>query len=166
MLRSESGTAYFSPDRVYRYWLIRDWSAEERRCMWIGLNPSTADEHRLDPTLRRIYDFSKLWGYTGFVMTNLFAFRATIPRVMKLNPEPIGPDNDTHLLEIAEGVDRIMCVWGTDGVHRNRSQEVVAMLTKAGHGSKLHALRITKGGEPGHPLYIRKSAGPLPYLAR
>lgn len=166
MSRVEAGTAYFSPDRAHRYWLIRDWKPGERRCMWIGLNPSTADENRLDPTLRRIYDYSETWGYTGFVMTNLFAFRATIPRVMLLNPEPVGPDNDRHILEIADEVDKIMCVWGTDGVHRNRSQEVVDMLTDAGHFSKLHALAMTKGGEPGHPLYLRKNALPFPYPPR
>ena len=50
------------------------------RCiMWIGLNPSTADEQQLDPTLRRIRGFSQTWGFTAFVITNLFAYRAMRP---------------------------------------------------------------------------------------
>ena len=166
MPRVESGPALLSPDRQYRYWLVRDWKPGERRIMWIGLNPSTADENQLDPTLRRIYDYSELWGYDGFVMTNLFAFRATVPRVMLLHPEPVGPDNDEHILRIADEVDKIMCVWGVDGVHRNRSQEVVDLLNEHGHFSKLHALKLTKNGEPGHPLYLKKNANAFLYPSR
>lgn len=166
MARCESGPALLSPDRQYRYWLLRDWKPGERRIAWIGLNPSTADEQRLDPTLRRIYDFSELWGYDGFIMLNLFAFRATVPRVMLLHPEPVGQDNDSHILRVAGEVDKIMCAWGVDGVHRNRSQEVVKMLTDAGHGTKLHAVKINRDGQPGHPLYVRKSISPFRYPPR
>ncbi len=163
-MRTEAGPALISRDLNYRYWLTRHWGPGERRVMWIGLNPSTADTQRLDPTLRRIYDYSQAWGYDGFVMTNLFAFRATIPRVMLLHPEPVGPENDHHLLEIADEVDKIICAWGAHGVHRNRSQEVVDMLTDAGHASKLHALKINKkASTPGHPLYVLGNTRPVPY---
>ena len=45
----------FSPDRRYRYALWRHWGATEvpRYLMVVGLNPSTADETKDDPTIRR-----------------------------------------------------------------------------------------------------------------
>jgi hypothetical protein len=47
--------AEFSPCGDYRYSLWRMWSEEENapRVMFIGLNPSTADATRNDPTIRR-----------------------------------------------------------------------------------------------------------------
>ncbi len=73
-----------------------------RRIMWIGLNPSTADEQQLDPTLRRIRGFSQAWGFTAFVMTNVFAFRATVPADMKAQADPVGQDNDYWLGSMAK----------------------------------------------------------------
>lgn len=73
--------AEFSPDRRYRYILTRRWSpAPMLGC--IGLNPSTADELQDDPTVRRWMGFARRDGFGGIVVGNLFAFRATNPRVM------------------------------------------------------------------------------------
>lgn len=49
--------------------------------MFIGLNPSTADETQDDPTVRRCIRYAQSWGYGALYMTNIFAFRATDPRV-------------------------------------------------------------------------------------
>src|SRR4051794_1235729 len=94
----ETGPAVLSDDRVYRYSLSRTWSPTKGAVTFIGLNPSTADENELDPTLRRIVGFAHAWGYGTFHMANLFAFRATDPVAMRAAPEPVGPDNDEHLL--------------------------------------------------------------------
>ena len=75
-------SAEFSPDKVYRYELWRIWDEALPVCMFIGLNPSTADETVDDPTIRRCINFAKEWGYGQLVMTNLFAFRATKPAEM------------------------------------------------------------------------------------
>jgi len=50
--------------------------------MFIGLNPSTADETSDDPTLTRCINYAKYWGFGGVCMANLFAFRATKPSAM------------------------------------------------------------------------------------
>ena len=85
----------FSPCRRWRYTLWRDWmddvlELEERAgnnsakyAMFIGLNPSTADETRDDPTVRRCVGFAKSWGYGALCMTNIFAWRDTDPAGMK-----------------------------------------------------------------------------------
>lgn len=162
MTAIEAGPVGFSEDRRYRYWLTRDWGLGQR-VMWIGLNPSTADERHLDPTLRRILRYSSEWGYAGFVMTNLFAYRATKPGDMKAQEDPVGPDNDQHLVRVAAEVGLVVCAWGTHGVHMDRSRAVVDLLTNAGHSSKLRCLVVVGNGEPGHPLYLPLTASPIPY---
>jgi len=61
------GSAIFSPCREYRYSLWRKWGGlfapdYKGYVMFIGLNPSTADENRDDPTIRRCIAFTKAWG--------------------------------------------------------------------------------------------------------
>lgn len=124
----------FSPCRNYRYRLIHEWSdmfTTPRAIMWIGLNPSTADEEKLDPTLKRIRGFSRAWGYDRFIMTNAFAYRATKPPDMLKQKDPIGPENDRILLECAAMVDKIIVVWGNDGSRFGRDKQVVDLLKKS-----------------------------------
>ncbi|WP_368188730.1 DUF1643 domain-containing protein [Aeromonas sp. R7-3] len=83
--------AVFSPCRTYRYALSRVWATDKPYALFIGLNPSTADETLDDPTIRRCIDFAKRRGYGGLVMANLFAYRATDPEVMKRAAEPRHP---------------------------------------------------------------------------
>jgi hypothetical protein len=120
----------FSACRRYRYSLehVFEPILPLRRVMWIGLNPSTADEQDLDPTLRRIRAFSAAWGFTAFVMTNIFAFRATDPRDMKLAEDPIGPENDATLYRMSQACDAIVACWGAHGAFNARGIQVRTML--------------------------------------
>jgi len=127
--------------------------------MFIGLNPSTADESKDDPTIRRCMNYAKDWGYTALVMANLFAFRSTDPRRMLLCEDPVGPSNNDYLLGFAEGARLIVAAWGTGGDHLGRARSVKTMLPP------MHVLRLTKGGHPGHPLYLPKSLRPQPWAA-
>ncbi len=76
--------AELSKCRAYRYALWRTWDESKPFAMFVGLNPSTADELEDDPTIRRCINFSKLWGYGGLCMVNLFAYRATDPTALFL----------------------------------------------------------------------------------
>lgn len=123
----------------------------------VGLNPSTADETKDDNTVRRCLDYARQWGFGGLCMTNLFGFRSTDPAIMIAEPEPVGPDNDRWLVQVAEQASMILCAWGTDGRHLGRSKAVLQLLREF----PLHCLTITQDGEPGHPLYLRKDLKPL-----
>lgn len=147
----------FSPDRVYRYTLWREWIGGEGFAMFVGLNPSTADETQDDPTIRRCISFSKAWGYSGMCMTNLFAFRATNPKDMMLASDPIGPDNDYYLQALAAHAGVIVAAWGVGGTHKFRDISVRKMLRD------MHFLALTKDGHPRHPLYLRKTLTPIPW---
>lgn len=85
-------TCTFSPCRTYRYSLVHEWDRDLPRVAFIMLNPSTADENALDPTLRRCLGFARSWGYGSFEIGNVFAFRATDPKAMKAAADPFGPE--------------------------------------------------------------------------
>ena len=70
--------AILSEDRKYRYILSRTWDETKPTVLFIGLNPSTADEKTDDPTIRKCINYAKCWGYGKILMANLFAFRNTI----------------------------------------------------------------------------------------
>lgn len=156
----------FSPDRLHRYYLVHEWDELFERSplvCWIGLNPSTADESDLDPTLRRIRGFSTREGYNRFCMLNLFAFRSTDPRGMLAHQDPVGPENDRWILHWASQAKVVVAAWGNHGGHLGRSAAVLALLRAAGVNPV--SLGQNQNGEPEHPLYV-SSERPLAPLAR
>ena len=143
-------TAQFSSDRKYRYALWRIWNNEKPYVLFIGLNPSTADETEDDPTIRRCIQFAKDWEYGGICMVNLFAFRATDPKVIKNSIDPIGSENDMWLINLSQEAGFTIAAWGTNGSYQNRDKEVMELLPH------IWCLGTTKNGFPKHPLYLRK----------
>lgn len=152
-------SAVFSPCRTWRYLLSRIWDMTRLPAMFIGLNPSTADEINNDNTVTRCLGYARDWGYGGLVMANIFAVRTKDPKIMKAQADPIGPENNSHLAHAARSAGLIIAAWGNDGAYRGRSREVVRMLREA--RVELHCLRLTKQGEPGHPLYLPKNMQPI-----
>lgn len=148
--------AALSKCRKYRFALWRTWDESKPYAMFIGLNPSTADETEDDPTIRRCINFAKSWGYGGLCMTNLFAYRATEPSEMLGAEEPIGAENDPWLVEISKNAGVVVAAWGNHGGHLGRSRDVVQLIPD------LHYLKLNATGEPGHPLYLKKTLKPVP----
>ncbi|MFI5336569.1 MAG: DUF1643 domain-containing protein [Opitutales bacterium] len=142
----------FSPDRRHRYSLVHRWNPlfGDRLILWIGLNPSTADEQQLDPTLTRIRTFSQREGFDGFWMANLFGLRTPYPEEMMAAPDPVGPGNDAALLAAAARCERIVAAWGAGGFFQERADAVVRLLARY----ELWCLGTTQGGHPRHPLYV------------
>lgn len=161
-MRVEHGPAAFDPTRRYRYTLKRIWAAERRNVAWIGLNPSTADERQLDPTLRRVLGYSQAWGYGSFTMLNLFAYRATDPMQMRRAFDPIGPDNNDHIVHEIHVASAVIACWGSHGDFLSRGAEVKEMIQR--EGIPLYYLSLTKAGNPGHPLYLRKDLLPVEWV--
>jgi hypothetical protein len=158
----------FSPCRTWRYTLARDvWFPNLGRSVVkylnvIGLNPSTADENRDDPTVRRCLRLARDLGYDGCLITNLFAYRSTDPRGLLHAPaDPIGPENDGYLLRAAQGAGLVICAWGVHGGYLHRGRDLLRLLREAHR--ELHCLGLTQGGQPRHPLYLPSRVRPQPY---
>ena len=150
-------SATFSPCNNYRYTLSRCWDKDKPYAMFIGLNPSTADEENDDPTIRRCINYAKDWGYGGLYMLNLFAYRATAPSDMMAAKSPVREDNDKWLLKISKEAGIIIAAWGNDGSFKGRSEEIKKLITG------LKCLKVNKSGEPAHPLYQPKKAVPIAF---
>jgi len=152
MLKSN---AIFSKDRIYRYSLIRIWDSSKPLLHISGLNPSTADETEDDPTIRREIQFAVELGYGGLCKTNAFAFRATQPRVMKRQANPVGAENDRYILEASKKSGMSIAAWGIHGNHHGRDQEMYRLHID------WYCFGFTKGGHPRHPLYLPKTIRPI-----
>jgi hypothetical protein len=139
--------------------LQREPGGDDKRIMWIGLNPSTANEQQLDPTLRRVRAFSHAWGFNSFVMTNLFAYRATLPRDMLLQANPIGEDNNALLRQMAGRCEMVIACWGTHGSHLARDVSVRKLIP-----TPLFCLGRNADLSPRHPLYVLGTQKPVAYL--
>lgn len=145
-------TAVYSPCERYRYLLTRTWDAAGPKALFVMLNPSTATEFQNDPTVERCERRARALGFGAFRVTNIFAFRATDPRVMRAEPDPIGPDNDATIRALAQTADQIICAWGTHGAHLQRGAQVATLL-RATQKDLFH-LGLSQAGHPKHPLYI------------
>jgi hypothetical protein len=157
--------AQLSPDRVYRYLLWRA-TGTGPTVLFVGLNPSTADEQADDPAIRRCVGFAVREGYGMLEMANLYALRATDPRALRWHRDPVGPDNDAHLLARATAAAAVILAWGAVGrEHAARVARVMELLRSVERqvGRPLLCLGTTKAGAPRHPLYLRADCPLVPY---
>ena len=160
----------FSPCRQYRFTLLHDAQQITAKTLcWIGLNPSTADEQQLDPTLRRIKAYTEREGFSSFVMLNVYPFRATDPKVMKahhasldhLTAERIAFENASHIRAAirASGHKQFVCAWG---VHAPRIPPELFSILVSDEFTPL-CLGTTTEGHPRHPLYLSAAEPLVPY---
>lgn len=153
--------AVYSDCMAYRYTLTRVWQAHLPRVAFVMLNPSTATEVQNDPTVERCERRARALGFGGFGVANIFAFRATDPKVMRAAADPVGPGNDAAIVDLAHWAGRVVCAWGAHGVHLDRGPAVEALLRAT--GLPLLHLGLTQAGAPKHPLYIGYDRQPEPW---
>ncbi len=151
-------SAIFSTCRTFRYTLSRSWNKKASMVLFIGLNPSRADETIDDPTIRRCIKFAKGWGFGGFYIANLFAFCSYDPKVLLKVKDPIGPKNDTILQNLILKSEDIVLIWGNNGNYLKRNEKVLKLIKNP------LCLKINKNGSPTHPLYLKSGLKPIPYI--
>lgn len=157
-VRSE---AMFSACGRYRYSLARNWGGAPR-LGFVMLNPSTADERANDPTVARCQRRAREAGAGGLIVVNLFAWRATDPRALAKADDPVGPANDTAIIDCLAGTGHVICAWGNLGAWRGRAAAVGWALRATGH--ELWHLGLTQQGEPRHPLYVGAAMMPKAWM--
>jgi hypothetical protein len=148
--------AVLSSDGAYRYVLTRTWAQSGRKIAFVCLNPSTADAHVDDPTVRKCMRLAAKWGGGCLSIVNLFAFRSTDPSRLRLVDDPIGPDNDDWLSHTIGSSDVVVAAWGCHGTLRGRNEAVLERFR-----GRFQALRLTRDGHPSHPLYLPEHLVPV-----
>jgi hypothetical protein len=157
-------TAVLSDCKQYRYFLIRTWDDNLPRVLFIMLNPSTADAIEDDNTIRRCKGYAKDWGYGGFYVINLFAFRSKTPADLLKVANPIGSENETWFRRSSAMASLIVCAWGNSKIV-SKLQKNFPQYKLLSHlfQKPLHYLELSKDGTPKHPLYLSKELKPNPY---
>lgn len=144
-------SAVISECGLFRYMLLRQWDNTLPVALVIMLNPSRADAMQDDHTIRKLYGFAKRLGWGGFVVVNLYAYRATSPRDMLAQLDPIGPRNDEYLKFYLRLARTVVCAWGVNATAA-RAAHVRSMILDAGRTPQ--ALKVTASGIPCHPLML------------
>jgi hypothetical protein len=144
--------------------------------LFCGLNPSTADDLKNDPTCTREVNWARAWGFDGFVKVNWGSYRSTSPLVLK----GLGPDtatgglfNDIALIHYARQAALVVVCWGVHGALWQHGRKVVrALQTWDVQPYAFHFYRAGKryaevaNGEPRHTLYLPNSARLHAYQTR
>lgn len=153
--------AILSECEIYRYRLSRRWG-DGPACLFIMLNPSTADALQDDPTIRRCIGFAMREGCGALEVVNLMAFRTADPADLPDDPEiASGPDNLDHIRAALQAADGpVIAAWGAHP-KAEAGRELVCRILAQMNRSAYH-LKRTKSGAPGHPLYISKYAPLIP----
>jgi len=155
-------SAVISPCEKYRYVLKRHIPCVLRwvhPCLFVMLNPSTADANLNDPTITKCIGFATRWYCTELTVVNCFAWRATDPKELKGKRGTVpahchGPDNTTHVREQLEAhkYGLIVAAWGAKK-EANRSP-IPNMLRELPIGT-VKCLVKNDDGSPKHPLYVK-----------
>lgn len=153
---SQDSGALFSDCGKYRFVLWRTWDDNKPKIMFIGLNPSTANEETDDPTIRRVKNFSHSWGFGGLYMLNLFTFVSSNPEDLKICSKPDFLA-DWYLKVYQDQVEKIIFAWGSFPEASQRAERVIQMFPQG------YALVINKDGSPRHPLYVKGDVKPQLY---
>ena len=147
----------------YRNWLRRSW-APGPTCVFIMLNPSTADGTKDDPTCRRCIHFAVRECCGSLLIVNLYAWRSSSPADLFKLPydEAVGdPSAWAMELQAEERLGPVIAAWGGDRRAERRARIVALELSVL--DVPLLCLGTTKAGAPKHPLYLGGFTPLVPY---
>jgi hypothetical protein len=159
------GSAVFSECGYYRYRLERHALSGCGAVAWIMVNPSKADAHADDHTIRKVRGFSERLGAGLFIVGNKFAYKATDIKDLVGVADPRGPENDSHLESIMQAAPIVIAAWGPLGKLpaplRRRWRTVAAMADRL--GVQLMCLGTANDGQPLHPLTLSYQRPLIPW---
>ena len=143
-------------DEYARFALVQE---GKRTLFVIGLNPSTADAQKPDPTMQSVLRIAAYNGFDGFIMLNLYPFRAAQPYNLPKEFDPKLHEENlkiiSELLKDRESID----VWLAFGANITKREylkhcfeDIVKVMTP--YNPKWYYINnLTKDGYPPHPLY-------------
>jgi hypothetical protein len=152
--------AVISKDGLYRYLLWRQLTPDvHHRCIFVMLNPSTADALIDDATIRKCVGFAGRWGFGAVDVCNLFALRSRDSKALLTAKDPEGIDNDAFVADAIRKASRVVWAWGQ---HSSGVQKLVQvrLATEGGFGHlvprpcQAGTLGRCLNGAPKHPLML------------
>ena len=150
-------SAWLSECNKYRYTLNRTWKDDGVLYAYFGINPSTADANIDDATVKKWIGFSERNGGKGFVVGNVFAYRATNVKELADVYDPVGGvGNYTHIKNIIARADVLVPCWGnTKKVPKRLRGEIESLKDMILDSNKpVKVFGWTKSNDPKHPLML------------
>lgn len=122
-----------------------------------GINPSTATNEKSDPTITKVTQYTKIFGYDSFIMINVYPERSTEPgNLSKEFDKSLHNKNITKislLLQELKKRDLLVC-WGNNIKMRpfllNCSKELLQGI-KSNISGIYQLGELTDRGHPKHP---------------
>jgi len=150
-------SAWLSECQKYRYTLARTWRKKGLLFAYFGINPSTADANIDDATVKKWIGFTERNGGRGFIVGNVFSYRATnVKELAKCHNPTGGMANASHILTIIKKADVLVPCWGNASkvpAHlRHNISDLMSLLIESGKPIKIFGK--TKSGDPRHPLML------------
>ncbi len=123
---------------------------------FFGVNPSTADAEAEDATTRRWIHFARVNGASRYIAGNVFAYRSTDIKKLRVVRDPVGPDNRNQLAIIMAEADILVPCWGArekvvKSMHYYFDRTLDLMFAS---GKPVKVFGFTKNGDPLHPLML------------
>lgn len=165
-----SDSAVVSHCGRYRYRLDRSLAPGRSVCVFVMLNPSTADARTDDPTILCCMGFAGIWQFSNLAVFNLMAYRATNPAELSSVFDPEGPENDQHLRTALINLRRddhpfkLVCAWGANKAADGPDRRFMRMAAEL--DVPAWCLGTTKDGFPRHPLYVARRTELVRYYGR
>lgn len=154
--QDENIEVVFDKSRTHRLKLTCTWNDTLPRCLYIMLNPSTADTDRCDPTLGRCISLAKDNGYGSIAVVNLFSFRTPKPKLLWKESIRSLSENFSYVTEAIDESETIIAAWGGEVRKSTNFSWVLNHAEKS--GKMIHCFGKNKSGTPKHPLYLRSDA--------
>ena len=109
---------YSDSNRCYRYYLeksaVEKAKQGEKVATIIMLNPSYADEYKLDLSIMKVFNMLLKEGYTTLKVVNLFAFVATKHSALVSTVANTEEENDNWIKKAITNIDLLIIAWGSN----------------------------------------------------
>ena len=124
---------------------------DRKKATVIMLNPSKANELKMDRTVMNVSNFLIDNDFGGIDIVNLFAYMATDPSELSQREEKFEKENNEHILEAVTEADVVIIGWVRDKTSyiEKRKREVEGMLIP--YKNKIKCFKDDKGKTPRHP---------------
>ncbi len=151
-----------SEDNSARFVLGQIFNPNGKTLLCFGINPSTACPVCIDNTIKKVINISRYNGYENWIMLNVYPQRATNPNDMHIErDESLVQANLLHIKEVSQKFSDCDVLLAYGNLISKRKylkiclNEILALL-KGEHGRKIKVIKLTKAGNPVHPLYQSK----------
>ena len=147
--------AKFDSKNKYRLSLYRIWDDKLPKAFFIMYNPSIADKKNNDPTITRVINYSKLWGFGGLYVGNIFCNISTKPKTNFTESIQIKKEKIKYFKKMYSKSNLTIFAWGNN----QKTPKWIKKIVK-----NPHYIKLSKKGIPMHPLYLKKNLYPKSQL--